>query len=308
MFFSNIRQSRIMAIFTAIKCWVVLHLPKRLQFLVSDKTAIRARFRKKLGRDLNFEKPKTFNEKLNWSKLYDRNPLMTQCADKYAVREFIQKKIGGRILNELYGVWDNVDEIEFDSLPKSYVLKATHGSGWNIIVKKNSNLNRCEAKRKLKKWLKTNHYNRLSREWVYKNIQPKIICEKYLEDENGQLPDYKFHCFHGNPRLIQVDLDRYTHHKRILYNPEWEKCNFQWGDYPYEKEMTVPPPACLKDMLEISRVLSRGFPFVRIDLYDVKGSPFFSEIGFQPDAGFAKFTPEHWDAEFGKLLELPVKV
>ncbi len=294
-----------MEIITSIKYWTIARLPKRFRFLLPDKIAIKMRFRKRFGRELNLKAPQTLNEKLNWQKLYDRNPLMTKCVDKYAVREIVEEKIGGHILNELYGVWENVDEIDFNSLPESYVLKTTHGSGWNVIVNKNSDFDINDIKQKLRNWMKKNYYS-YSREWCYKNVQPKIICEKYMEDKNGKLVDYKIHCFHGKPQLIQVDLDRYSDHKRALYNIQWEKYNFQWGYPSYEKKLS--PPDCLAGMLEIAGALSRDFLYARIDMYDVDGSPFFGEISFQHGAGIEKFIPQHWDADLGKLLKLPIEV
>ena len=291
-------------LFTNTKHWAITRVPRRLRFLLSDKAFVEMRYRKRFGRSLNLQQPQTLNEKLNWIKLYDRNPLMTQCADKYAVREIVAKKVGGHLLNELYGIWNSVDEIDFESLPESYVLKATHGSGWNIIVKENSALDRNVAKQKIEKWMRTNYY-RYSREWCYKNVKPKIICERYRENEGGQLIDYKFHCFHGKPRLIQVDRDRYTNHTRILYDTRWRPCDFEW-EYPRCNE-EITPPACLEDMLKTAGMLASDFLFSRIDLYAINESHLFGEISFQPEAGFGRFTPKHWDTELGKLLKLPVE-
>lgn len=283
----------------------ILCIPKRLQFLVSDETFLRSRFRYKSGREMNLQNPKTFNEKIQWIKLHDRNSLMTQCADKYAVREVIEKKVGTHILNELYGVFEDPNEIDFDSLPESFVLKATSGSGWNMIVKDKSGFDREKAMKEMKKWISTNYYVK-RREWAYKNILPRIICEKYMEDKDGSLPDYKFFCFNGVPRFIQVDLDRYTEHKRAFYDTKWQRVDFSL-QYPiYERE--IEPPNSLGGMLEIASKLSSEFLFVRVDMYDFNGKPIFGELSFYPEAGFGKFSPDCWDAKFGTFLKLPFEL
>ena len=275
---------------------------------LNDEAAIRLRFRSRFGRTLNLKSPKTFNEKLQWIKLHDRNPLMTSYADKYEVRKIIESKIGTRILNELYGLFEDVDEIDFDSLPESFVLKATHGSGWNIIVKDKMTMNRKEAKKKMKKWLATSYYTR-SREWSYKHILPRIVCEKYIKNKDGSLIDYKVFCFNGTPSFIQVDLDRYSGHMRTFYSPDWQKLDFfignEWKPHRYEKE--VKRPDSLTDMMEIAHRLSDNFTFARVDMYDVGGKAIFGEVTFYPGGGWEKVLPEHWDEKLGNLLELPMR-
>ena len=275
---------------------------KILQSLLSDETYLRLRFRFKFGWDINLQNPITFNEKIQWMKLYDRNPLMTQYADKYEVRKVVESKVGPHILNELYGVFKSTDEIDFDLFPESFVLKATHGCEWNIIVKNKSKLDTKKAKKKMNQWISTNYYIK-RREWAYKNIPPRIICEKYLENKNGSLLDYKFFCFNGTPHLIQVDVDRHTEHKRVFYNTQWRRADFSLKYPTYEEE--VEPPNSLKDMLEIARVLSSAFTFARVDMYDVNGRVVFGEVTFYPKAGFGKFSPDYLDTKLGYLLQLP---
>ncbi len=282
---------------------VLLALPVKLQSLFSDEFLLSSRFLHKFGRLINFDNPTTFNEKIQWIKLYEKNPLMTQCADKYAVREFVEEKVGKGVLNELYGVYEDAEEIDFDLLPDSFVLKATHGSGWNIIIKEKKQFNVREVIKTLDKWMATNYHTR-RREWAYKHIPPKIVAEKYIEDKNGLLLDYKFFCFNGTPSFIQVDIDRYKQHKRVFYNSKWERFDFEFQHPIYEQE--VKPPDSLGEMVEIVKTLSSDFLFARIDLYDLDRRPVFGEITFYPEAGFGKFKPEEWDAKFGNLLKLPV--
>lgn len=272
---------------------------------LSDRKLICLKFRYKFGKSLDLETPKTFNEKIQWIKLYDRNPLMTLYADKYEIRKVIESKIGRHILNELYGVFESVDEINFDSLPESFVLKASHGCEWNIIVRNKAALDREKAKKKMRKWLATNYYTR-KREWAYKHIKPRIVCEKYMENKDGALIDYKFFCFNGTPRFIQVDLDRYTGHKRTFYTTQWQKLDLfmekKGGDH-YQKELRRPES--LTDMIETARILSDGFTFARIDMYDIDGKAIFGEVTFYPGNGMKRFSPEGWDEKLGSYLKLP---
>lgn len=281
-------------------------LVRSLLRLLPDEALVRLEFIYNFGKFLNLKNPKTFNEKIQWIKLYEKNPLMTLYADKYEVRKVVEKKFGPHILNELYGVFESPDEIDFDSLPESFVLKATHGSGWNIIVKNKLVFEREKAKKKMRKWLGRNFYTK-KREWAYKNIPPRIVCEKYMENKDGSLNDYKFYCFNGDPLFIQVDFDRYTGHGRVFYNPEWQKLDFFLAKSRkvrhYEEELERPDS--LTDMTEIARVLSSDFTFARIDMYEVEGKAVFGEVTFYPKNGGGRFSPEYRDMEFGDLLRLP---
>lgn len=284
-------------------------LLRSLLRLLSDKTLVRLEFFYNLGRFPDLKNPKTLNEKIQWIKLYYRDPLMTLCSDKYEVRKFVESKVGAHVLNELYGVYESVDEIDFDFLPESFVFKATHGSGWNIIVKNKSIFETEKAKEEMRKWLRSNFYAK-KREWAYKNIQPRIICEKYMENKDGSLNDYKFYCFNGNPHFIQVDVDRYTGHLRAYYSLEWQKLDFFMVKNTKKKKILpckkeIKPPESLKDMVEIVRMLSSDFRFARVDMYDIDGKAVFGEITFYPSNGGGRFSPEHLDVEFGNLVLLP---
>lgn len=281
-------------------------LVRSLLRLLPDEALVRLEFIYNFGKFLNLKNPKTFNEKIQWIKLYEKNPLMTLYADKYEVRKIVEKKIGSQILNELYGVFESPDEIDFDSLPESFVLKATHGSGWNIIVRDKSVLEIEKAKKKMKKWLGRNFYTK-KREWAYKDIPPRIVCEKYMENKDGSLNDYKFYCFNGNPLFMQVDFDRYSGHSRAFYDPEWQKLDFfitKSGKARHCEEEHKRPD-CLTEMVKIARVLSSNFTFARVDMYEVDGKAVFGEVTFYPKNGGGRFSPGYRDAEFGDLLRLP---
>ena len=281
-------------------------LARSLLRLLPDQTLVRLEFMYNHGKFPNLKNPRSFNEKIQWIKLYDRNPLMTSYADKYEVRKIVEKKIGSHILNELYGVFESPDEIDFDSLPESFVLKATHGSGWNIIVRSKSVLEVEKAKKKMKRWLGRNFYTK-KREWAYKDIPPRIICEKYMENKDGSLNDYKFYCFNGKPLFMQVDFDRYSGHSRAFYNPEWQKLDFfiaKSGEVRRCEEEHKRPDS-LTDMVEIASALSSDFAFARVDLYEVNGKTVFGEVTFYPKNGGGRFSPEYRDTEFGDLLRLP---
>ena len=267
---------------------------------------IKDQFKYFLGYDLNLENPKTFNEKLQWLKLYYHDPLMTKCADKYLVRDFIKETIGEEYLIPLIGVWDRVEDIDFDKFPNQFVLKVNWGSGQNIIVKDKSQLDIEETKNKLRYWLQptSNNYY-FSYEWPYKNIEPKIICEKYISSNTENLTVYKIFCFNSNPYLFQVIINDKTSNEKInYYNSNWErlvlKQNFDNFNFDINK------PKYLNLMLTFSKMLSKQFPyFIRIDFYEVDDKIYFSEYTFYSDSGYAKFTPDNWDIKLGNLIKIP---
>ena len=267
---------------------------------------IKQQFKEYLGYELNLENPQTFNEKLQWLKLYYHDPLMTKYADKYLVREYIKETVGEEYLIPLIGVWDRVEDIDFDKLPNQFVLKVNWGSGQNIIVNDKNKLNIEEAKNKLKNWIQpaSNHYY-YSYEWPYKNIEHKIIAEKYINDNIGNLTVYKIFCFDSNPYLFQVIINDKTANERInYYDLNWNrlilKQNFDNFNFDIQK------PKYLNLMLKFCRILSKNFPyFIRIDFYESSDIIYFSEYTFYSDAGYAKFTPDYWDEKLGNLINLP---
>lgn len=274
-----------------------------IRYLISSKFYIKCSYKWRTGEKLNLSNPKSFNEKIQWLKLYDRNPMYTILADKYHVREYVSKTIGDQYLIPLIGVYDNVDDIPWDKLPTKFVLKCNHASGTNIICKDKSKLNIRDSTKKLKKWMKMNYYWR-GREWAYKNIKAKIICEKYMVDESGvELKDYKIFCFHGEPKLIQVDYNRFVNHKRNLYDTSWNYIDASI-EYPNDSTVHIKKPDKLEEMLELARRLSAGFPHVRVDFYSIAGKIYFGEMTFYPESGYGKFNPKELEFQMGTWMSI----
>ncbi len=272
-------------------------------YIVPQRFEIKRLFKKRLGYSVNIKSPKTFNEKIQWLKLNYRQRLMTIAADKYEVRKYVEKVIGQEYLIPIWTVFEDYAEINDESLPESFALKATHGSGWNIICHDKSVIDINELKKKVKRWQKTNYYY-FGKEWAYKDIKPRIVCERLILDENKKSPaDFKFFCFGGNPKYVQIDIDRFENHRRIFYNTKWEKQEFGL-EYP-TTDKQVEQPDNLEKMLEVAGKLSEGFPFVRVDLYNLNGKIYFGELTFYPGNGFEKFSPKTIDLEFGELINLP---
>lgn len=269
-----------------------------------QKRYIERKFIKRFGRLPDLKDPKTFNEKLQWLKLYWRNDLAEQCADKYGVRQYVEAKGLGNTLNDLVGVYDSVDEIDLSMLPDRFALKATHGSGWNIICQDKQQVDWERAFKQMRHWLKRNYYY-TNLEWVYKRIKKRIICEQYLEGKDGEVPiDYKILCFNGEPKCLFLCLDRFsgTGLKVDFYDLEWNKMPFR-RYYP-NSDRLIKRPEKLDDMLEIARRLSKGFPFVRVDLFQIAQRIVFGEMTFFPGSGFEPFEPEEYDELLGSWLEL----
>ncbi|MDN4495100.1 ATP-grasp fold amidoligase family protein [Ureibacillus aquaedulcis] len=271
----------------------------------SPKLASEVIYYKTFKKKLDLKNPKTINEKLMWLKLNEDDSLKAKCADKYLVREYINEKGFSKILNDLIKVYDNVEELDFNQLPNQFVIKCTHGSGFNIICtdKKNLDLNRTKAQ--LKKWMKTN-YSLISCEPHYARHKPKIVVERYLErDHKVNSPmDIQFHCFHGEPRLIEVILNNCNQEEDyILYNLDWE--NLPYNDASLNLKTTIDKPSKLDEMIEITKVLSQEFTYVRVDLYFSFDKIYFGELTFTPDACLATYYINNADYKVGRLLELP---
>lgn len=262
-------------------------------------------YKKRTGKNLNLGNPKTFNEKIQWLKLYDNSPLKTKLADKYLVREWIEEQIGSKYLIPLLGVWNNFDEIDFDKLPEKFVLKANHGSHWNIIVKDKSKLDKSKAKKKFDKWMARDYAFKAGLELQYKGIKPKIIAEKFIEDTNGELNDYKIMCFNGEPKFVWVDCGRYSNHTKNIYDLDWNLQPFKMT-YPISKT-PIARPENLDKMIELAKILCKDFAFVRVDFYNVDGKIYFGEMTFTSMSGTDKFEPEKYDLELGNMLTLPEK-
>ena len=259
-----------------------------------------------MGRNLDLKNPKTFTEKLQWLKLYDRKPEYTSMVDKYAVKKLVADKIGSEHVIPLLGVWDNFDDIDFDSLPDKFVLKCTHNSGGGLVIcRDKSSLNITRIRDKFTKCLKENYFWG-KREWPYKDVPPRIIAEEYMQDgDTLNLPVYKIFTFNGVPKLFQVIQDDKTSSETIDYfDTDWNRLNLR-QNFPNSKN-PLPKPEHLNEMLELSAKLSEGIPHVRTDLYSINGRIYFSEYTFFSDAGLVGFTPPEWDEILGSWLTLPV--
>lgn len=271
---------------------------------MSDEQYIKHWWNTRMDVPLNLENPVTFNEKIQWLKIHDHNPEYTSMADKYLVKEIVARKAGKEYVIPAYGGgWEHFDEIPFDILPEKFVLKCTHDSGSVIFVKDKNQIDNT-VKCRLERSLRANYYN-AGREWVYKNIKPRIIAEKFITDDNGQIPDdYKFFCFNGEPRLIQVDFDRFTEHKRNLYTPEWELIDGEIH-FPSDKNRFIPKPEKLDEMLHVAKCLSQGIPHVRVDLYCIQNRVLFGEVTFYHGSGTERFYPEELGVIMGSWIDLP---
>lgn len=255
---------------------------------------------------LNLKAPQTFNEKVQWLKLYDNQPLKSRLADKYAVREWVKAEIGEEYLIPLLGVWDSPEEVDFDMLPDRFVLKANHGSGMILIVKDKASLNIRKARKLMAEWLRT-PYGLLNAEQHYHLIPRKIIAEEYIEQSDGNLYDYKIYCFNGNPEFIQVigDRDFHTHFAQTLfYDTNWTLTPYAYGYPVYKKEK--PRPEKLEEMLAIAKKLCRDFIYVRVDLYLLdNGEIKFGEMTFHSFSGFRSWQPPEANLLMGEKIHLP---
>ena len=270
---------------------------------IKDKTFIKIKYYFVMDKKLNLENPKTFNEKLQWLKLYDRNPEYTKMVDKYEAKKYVLNLIGEEHIIPTLGIYNNFEEINLAKLPDKFVIKPTHTSG-NVYICKDKNIINLEKLRKLiNKWLKRKYYY-LHREWPYKNIKPRIIIEKYMSTEKQpELIDYKFFCFNGEPKILLVCSGRSKKLKKTWFDVKWNKLDLEEGNC--ETDDTLKKPKNLDLMIELARKLSRKIPFVRIDFYENDSRVYFSEITFYPNSGFEKFKPEKYDKILGDMIELP---
>ena len=255
------------------------------------------------GNILNIENPQTFNEKIQWLKLYDKNPLKSRLADKYLVRDWVKEKIGEEYLIPLIGVWEKFEDIDFDKLPDKFVLKANHGSGWNIIVTDKQKFDKEDAKQKFDEWLHTNFAFKAGLELHYKDIKPLIIAEKYIENDNQDLYDYKIWCFDGKAKYIQFLSERKEGLKMVFYDTEWNKQDFVYS-YP-RNEKDIEKPKNLELLLTLAEKLAQGFSHVRVDFYILNdGSIKFGEMTFTSMSGVCKWVPNDTNKVMGDLIAI----
>ena len=282
-----------------------MSIKRHLGRYLSDKVFLQLQYARLMKKRLNLKNPKTFTEKLQWLKLYDRRPEYKTMVDKYKVRDHIAGLIGNEYLIPLLGVWDHPQEIDFKELPDQFVLKCTHNSGTGLSVcKDKSKLDIQAVRKELERGLKEDYYW-LGREWPYKDVPRKVIAEKYMTDESGvELKDYKINCFNGRPVFIQVMSGRskemfYLDH----YDPNWQIINIQRKDKKSNPQ-PVSKPKQLQEMLEIAAILSSNLPYARIDLYIAEDKVYFGEITLYPVSGFIQFADLKTDLELGKLIHL----
>ncbi|MDO5293784.1 MAG: ATP-grasp fold amidoligase family protein [bacterium] len=272
-----------------------------------DERYLKVLYYIRMGKKIDLKEPKTFSEKLQWIKLYDRNPLYTQLVDKYKVRNYVEKRIGKQYLIPLIGgPWECFDEIDFSKLPDKFVLKCTHDSGGLIICKDKSKLDLRIARRKIERCLKHCFYDG-QREWPYKNVKPRIIAEEYKEDsKDEELRDYKFFSFDGEPKALFIATERgddNSETKFDFFDMDYNHLPFTNG-HPNAKEMPRKPE-CFDEMKVLASKLSQKFPEVRVDFYEVDGRVFFGEMTFFHWSGLMPFNPEKWDTIFGQWIKLP---
>lgn len=270
----------------------------------SDNAFVKLEYLFEVGSRLDLQKPKTYNEKLQWQKLNNIHLEYSTLVDKYMVKEYVGEKIGMDHIIPTLGVWEEFDEIEFSKLPNQFVIKTTHDSGGVVIIKEKTPEALSCARKIINKSLKRNYYYE-HREYPYKNVKPRIIVEKYMVDESGtELKDYKIFCFDGEPKAIQVDYDRFVEHKRNMYDTEWNRLPFTLK-FPTDWSREFDKPKNLDKMLEIASILSYGYPHLRVDLYNINGRIYFGELTFFHGSGFEKFTPEDWNMKFGNWIKIP---
>lgn len=272
---------------------------------LSDEQYIKKFFKFKMGYDLDLNNPKTFNEKLQWLKLHDHNEKYSRMVDKVEAKKYVSQLIGEKYIIPTIAVWNKAEDIDFDILPDQFVLKCTHNSGMGLCICNDKNqLDKKKVLNSLNKGLKQNYYL-AGREWPYKNIKPRIIAEKYLEDYSGDLVDYKFFCFDGNVNCVMVCTERATGEPKFyFFDQQWNLLRLNKRGKEAPEGFTLPKPDNMDEMFNIASILSKGLLFVRVDLYDCNGSIYFGELTFYPDSGFDPNLLSETDRYFGDLIKL----
>lgn len=288
--------------------YFLIRQSKIISSKISDKGYLKIAYRSVFGKKLDLENPETFNEKLQWLKLYDRKPIYTAMVDKYAAKRYVADIIGEEYIIPTLGVWNSFDDIDFSNLPNRFVLKCTHDSGGLVIVKDKKNLDKLTARKKIEECLKNDFYY-MGREWPYKDVPHRIIAEKYMEDDSGELQDYKVFNYNGIPRQILVCRDRFLKSglTEDFFDTEWKRLDIKRPKHD-NSSTEIPMPINLKKMLELSAKLSKDIPFLRTDFYEVGNKLYFGELTLYPASGFEGFEPTKWDAKLGELIKLPENI
>lgn len=279
--------------------------------MIPDKQYLKILYRLRMRKKLHLDNPVTFNEKLQWLKLYDRHPEYTAMVDKYEAKRYVADRIGDEHIIPTIDVWERFEDIDFDLLPNQFVLKCTHDSGGLVICTDKSHIDIDAVRKKVNKALKCKFFY-VGREWPYKNVKPRIIAEKYMVDGDESeydigLTDYKFFCFNGEPKFLYVskNLTNHTYARISFASLDWKLAPFYRNDYqPFEE---LPnKPKCLEEMIYLAKKLSQGIKFLRVDLYEVDGKVYFSELTFSPCNGLFPFEPPEWDYKLGELINLEI--
>lgn len=282
-----------------------MKLFRKLSRLIPDRIYLQIVYFKHFRRFINFNNPKTFNEKIQWLKLNYRNEEYTKLVDKYRVKQYITKLIGEEYVIPTLGVWNNVDDIDFKSLPEKFVLKCNNDSGGIVICKNKKDFDEAKAKSFLKERLKNNGYW-YGREWPYKNVKPCIIAKKYMEDSiSKDIKDYKFFCFNGSMEFFDIDIDRFIEHRANYYDRNGNFLPFGKTYCPPDYTKKIEMPKNLDKMIELAETISHNTVLSRIDFYEIDGQVYFGEITFYPGSGFSPFTDEKWDYKLGDMIDLP---
>lgn len=281
----------------------------KMLFWVPDSIMLRIQYYMIVKRKLNWKNPQRFSEKLQWYKAYYHHPEMMKCVDKYTVREYVKQKLGtDKYLNELYQIHQKAEDIDFDALPDRFVIKTTDGgNGDNVLVcHDKSKFDIQNAIKTVDSWRNKKYYV-ISREWAYKGAKDsRVIVEKYLEDKSnadGSIDDYKFLCFDGKFRYLWVDKDRFSSHKRGFWDENLKFLDGVKSDWPTFPDGGIPLPENIQEMVEASEKLAEGFPFSRIDWYNIDGKITFGEITFYPWSGYVRYTPDTFDFDLGKYFK-----
>lgn len=298
-------MSKISRLFTDRNYRNIILAEKGFYNWMEDEKYIKMMFNARIGYPLNLEVPKTFNEKLQWLKLHDHNPLYPKLVDKYEVKKYVADMIGDQYIIPTIGVWNRFEDIDFSSLPDQFVLKCTHDSGGLVICKDKAKFDYKAAKRKIEKAMKRNYYYH-GREWPYRDVPRKIICEKYMEDQSMQeLRDYKFFCFGGIAKCYKVDFGRFIEHHANYYDMDNNMLTLGEKICPPIFEKKLELPETISEMKKLAEVLSKEIPFVRVDFYDIGGHVYFGELTFFPASGFGEFLTPDWDDKLGQWIKLP---
>jgi len=284
--------------------YMLFYLDKYNFIRLPDKLFLNILYYKYFGKEICFNNPKTFNEKIQWLKLYDRKDIYTTMVDKNAVKKYVADIIGEQYIIPTIGVYEKFDDIDFDKLPNQFVMKCTHDSGGVAICEDKMKFDIKKAKKKICKSLKRNYYYE-GREWPYKNVKPRIIIENYMRNEKcSELIDYKFFCFNGTPEFILTCSERFSSDNmcETFFDTNWNLMNIREGGHRIDEK--IPKPKNLSLMLDYAKKLAADIPFVRIDFYEINNNVYFGEITFFPAGGYEKFEPEEWDYKFGELIDL----